>query len=340
MKRVSIGVTAAALALGSFVASAGAWWAEGHGHITEGAVKHLPQPLYAYFHANVSALAADAGQEPPGAHYIDIDYYPEFLAGTFPRDLNALIAEYGSSVVESNGTAPWTVGDYVTSLSDAMAAARTGRDWSLLLPVAGALAHYVEDLHNPLHLTENYNGQLTGNTGIHSRYEGTLISRNLSNLIITPSAAGRVYLLSPVGTVFDGIDVHYPFVQQIMDADSQSRGSPPRYNDTYYARMWTATGGFTQALFQEGSELTASVWYTAWVNAGRPQPIFAADFDADGDVDLTDFGRFQACFNGPNRQPRPDCLDADLDGDSDIDLADFNAFQACFNGPNRPPACQ
>ena len=62
------------------------------------------------------------------------------------------------------------------------------------------------------------------------------------------------------------------------------------------------------------------------------------DFDADGDVDLTDFARFQACFNGPNRPPKKlGCESADFEPDGDVDLSDFATFQACFNGPNRPP---
>ncbi|MGB9626553.1 MAG: immunoglobulin domain-containing protein, partial [Phycisphaerae bacterium] len=65
-----------------------------------------------------------------------------------------------------------------------------------------------------------------------------------------------------------------------------------------------------------------------------------ADFDGDGDVDLSDFAVFQACFNGPNQSPRePGCLPADFDGDADVDLADFAVFQSCFGGPNRPPRC-
>ena len=65
-----------------------------------------------------------------------------------------------------------------------------------------------------------------------------------------------------------------------------------------------------------------------------------ADFDRDGDVDLADFGRFQGCFNGPNRPvpPEPLCsAAADLDGDNDADLTDFGLFQLYFNGPNHPP---
>lgn len=64
------------------------------------------------------------------------------------------------------------------------------------------------------------------------------------------------------------------------------------------------------------------------------------DLDADGDVDLADFGAFRSCFNGPNVAPaQANCTDADLDADTDADLADFGTFRSCFNGPNRPPAC-
>lgn len=63
------------------------------------------------------------------------------------------------------------------------------------------------------------------------------------------------------------------------------------------------------------------------------------DTDLDGDVDLTDFGVLQSCFNGPNRPPlHAGCEIVDFDQDTDVDLTDFSVFQQCFNGPNRPPA--
>lgn len=65
-----------------------------------------------------------------------------------------------------------------------------------------------------------------------------------------------------------------------------------------------------------------------------------ADLNADGDVDMDDFERFRACFNGPNRMPKlTGCEDADIDSDADVDLVDFSRFRACFNGSNRGPAC-
>jgi hypothetical protein len=69
-----------------------------------------------------------------------------------------------------------------------------------------------------------------------------------------------------------------------------------------------------------------------------PRP---GDFDADGDVDLSDFLHFQACFNDLDEPPvTSGCEDADFDRDGDVDLGDFETFHSCFNGPNRPPACQ
>jgi hypothetical protein len=65
------------------------------------------------------------------------------------------------------------------------------------------------------------------------------------------------------------------------------------------------------------------------------------DENGDGEVDLSDFGHVQACFNDPNRLAAwTGCGHTDLDADADVDLVDFGIFQACFNGPNRSPACR
>ena len=83
------------------------------------------------------------------------------------------------------------------------------------------------------------------------------------------------------------------------------------------------------------------------VNPKSLCPPTAQDADNDQDVDLVDFGQFQACFNGPNRpykiltpeEARQKCVCIDQDSDDDVDLVDFGAFQRCFNGPNRAPKC-
>jgi len=79
------------------------------------------------------------------------------------------------------------------------------------------------------------------------------------------------------------------------------------------------------------------------------------DFDGDGDVDQTDFDRFEGCATGPAMPYDPmmlsfSCeielnefgqLPADFDGDMDVDQNDFNEFQRCYSGENNPadPLC-
>ncbi len=225
--------------------------------------------------------------EPPGSHYIDIDNYPSFFTGDFPRAYEDAIALYGESFVRAQGTGPWTFVDHVESLTYLMAAAADADDWEELLNTAAVQAHYIEDLHNPFHLTRNYNGQFTGNLGIHARYEGEMIVRHFDEVTFSPSSAE--YLPSLLDFVFDGIDDHYPYIEDVLAADDRYAGLP---TNEYYAGMWADTGEFTRELLQEASEAVADSWYTAWIDAGSPTtflPVAEGDFNGDGYIDGQDF---------------------------------------------------
>ena len=299
------------------------WGGTGHSHITEGAVLHLPQPLRHFFQDNSVYIAAQAAIEPPSTHYIDIDYYPEFFAGTLPHSYSALVAIYGVTVVEDNGVGPWNAGTYTTTLSSQMAAATTATAWSNLRATAGALAHYVEDLHNPLHLTMDYNGQRSGHTGIHSRYESSMITRHLtSDLPIMPAPDQCIYRPSIVDAIFDSIDVNYWYVDDIMAADGLAKAADPGYHTTYYNVLWANTGTFTRVLFQDASEMVASAWYTAWINAGAPLPL-----PAPSTIEMCAF-----CLSGPGVTRAPGCGTTDTDGDTDADLRDVAQLQVAQTG--------
>ncbi len=80
---------------------------------------------------------------------------------------------------------------------------------------------------------------------------------------------------------------------------------------------------------------------TATLTVSGPPPL-PGDLDDDGDVDLSDYGLFQACVSGAG-QPitDPQCVAANLDGDQDVDAADVYFFRQCVSGTNIPgnPLC-
>ena len=74
---------------------------------------------------------------------------------------------------------------------------------------------------------------------------------------------------------------------------------------------------------------------------GEPQPPdeYYFDTDGDGDIDLTDYADFHACFGGPGKDMGADCDLHDWHLDFDVDFADHAAFQFCFSGDGgTPPA--
>ena len=69
--------------------------------------------------------------------------------------------------------------------------------------------------------------------------------------------------------------------------------------------------------------LTGGFWFG--------QPLF--DCNADGGVNLLDFGDLLACVSGPNGGlVTPSCSCFDLDADGDVDLKDAGDFQRLFGG--------
>ena len=81
---------------------------------------------------------------------------------------------------------------------------------------------------------------------------------------------------------------------------------------------------------------------TNGVDMGYHYPItgvafVAGDSDADGDVDLADFARFQTCFTDPGPATLGcNCCFFDFEwpyGDGDVDLDDYVEFHSAFTGP-------
>ncbi len=200
-------------------------------------------------------------------HYIDIDIYPNFQR--LPHHLDSVVALYGWEDVKSNGTLPWAIVMVMDSLT-----AQLARHDPAARQTASDLGHYVGDAHQPLHCTANYNPN-----GMHSRYETTMIDMYQAQLAVHQDSIQ--YVSSPLDFVFDCIYHSNSLVNTLAMADRNSEvssgwdgtGSAPT---AYYADLWARVGPLTLDQIQRATVALASIWYTAWVNAGLSMSV--ADF--------------------------------------------------------------
>jgi hypothetical protein len=267
---LSIAIGAITLVLPSL---AWTWGSQTHRYIALNYSQHLPAQIdglrahdaFVEQHVNDPDIRRSSTPGESYRHYIDIDRYPEFFQNTLPHDRAALEAIYGASFVLETGIVPWAVGEVVTTLTQQFAA----EQWTAAATTIADLCHYVGDATQPLHCTVNYDGQLTGNSGIHSRYESTMMNGHIGDLHTAPAVT--TYYSSVVDAMFDLVGVSWNGVGPILEADDAARvASGGSFNSTYYASLWTDTEVLTRGRIDFATLATASFVYTAWRDAGQP----------------------------------------------------------------------
>ena len=250
------------------------WGRTGHNIINKNSVLCFPSEMNSFkdWQAYLADHASDAdnrkSQDPNESpkHFIDIDSYPEFVSnGVITQNFDSLVFQHGYSTVIDNGILPWAIIASVDSLTQQF----ERKDWNKAKQTASDLGHYVADSHMPLHIAKNYNGQYTNQYGVHSRYESDMVSRFESQIIYSPDTA--VYISNIPDFVFSTIYYNYKYVDSVLYADkTASSEANSTSSDVYYNELWKLSGNFTIKLFKSASVKTASLIYTAWINAGKP----------------------------------------------------------------------
>ncbi|RMD98403.1 MAG: hypothetical protein D6814_07650, partial [Calditrichaeota bacterium] len=158
---------AAMAALFLYPQLARSWGFWGHKAITRRAISSLPAECRAYFTQNAKLLVKHSidpdlwrkfDKAESNRHYIDIDMFGNFPFNDLPHAYPDAVKKFGAKKIKKAGIVPWRIVEFTDSLAWAM----KHKDRKLILRYASALAHYVEDVHMPLHTVKNYNGQLSG----------------------------------------------------------------------------------------------------------------------------------------------------------------------------------
>ena len=200
-------------------------------------------------------------------HFIDIDNYDDFNSKhRIEENFEKLCLKCGKAKVMKEGTLPWVTDSTYKALVQNF---KSG-NWSQAVLTAADLGHYVGDGFMPLHIAANYNGQLSGQEGIHRRYEEIMIDRHIENIQFKTSTCSKVENVQSY--VFNYLYSNHSYVSSLLLADSQAYELAGRqYNENYYESLWAKSNLFTIKLLEESSKTLAGLIYSAWVEAGKPK---------------------------------------------------------------------
>lgn len=272
----------AVLTLVALPGSAGAWGFEVHKYIMTRAIPLLPaeiRPFFEKFQGTIVEHTIDpdlwrtAGwlEEPP-RHFMDMDAYGPYPFKELPRDYDEAVRRYGKDFVDKNGTVGWRTEEIYRKLTEAFTQkVPYARDNIKFF--SSVVCHYVSDVHVPFHAALNYDGQLTGQWGIHSRFETELFERFRDKLAIrigdrptakvTGSRDARDF-------VFNTLLASFPLVQQILDADKAAVAGREFYDDEYFTIFFGKVRPILEARLSDSIAATAVIIEAAWIEAGRP----------------------------------------------------------------------
>jgi hypothetical protein len=231
------------------------------------AIDTLPKPLKAFYKAHRMempslALEPEFPVRGPERRFM-VDRLLPFPFRDLPRSEAEVKAKFGDKA-EGIGRLPWLVQESYARLVDAMKAA----DKDKILAESDVLGGLVIDLNSALNLTENFDGQKTGQHGLWVRLVEKLPQALGGDLKVSPDAAN--YLDNPKEYVFSIMLGTYVWLDNTLYLEELARRGKAGFGDPYFEDLARRVGPILKERLSRAAEDVGSFWYTAWSVAGRP----------------------------------------------------------------------
>ena len=284
MKRAnSIWLLIITLAPISFI---GAWGYDGHRRINYIASRQLNGPFGQFLKQNSEplkwyAVAPDYNKkidkEEFHKHFIDSDFYDDYPFDNIPKNYSTLVSKYGEDNIKKYGIAPWTIKETSDRIIDLL----KRNQFEEAVYNMGVLGHYISDLHMPLHTVINYDGQFSGNEGIHKRWELHLVNKYIKNI----KPVGEIETVEDPWTfsmkiVKESFKAHH----LILEADTKARKLLTKeqaeklksyetlsFEKPYLDVLFAETGDLLRDRLGRAVIRLASIWKYCWEEAGKPE---------------------------------------------------------------------
>jgi len=289
MKKIAVAFTILILSFGLV-----SWGVFGHEHINNAAVFTLLKPLQTFFYNHINFITnestvpdvrkyalSDRAENP--RHYIDLENFGS--VDSLPKTLEELNKKYDKKFISENGILPWYIQEMMTKLTKAFKEKRKAE----ILFIAADLAHYIGDAAMPLHTSANHDGQMTNQKGIHSLWESRLpelfgenynlytgeanyitdVEKETWNIIFDTHKLVDELLLADKTTKED-FDK-----DKIYEKDAEGNVVKNKFKQSVVSKEYCNAfnknlKGMVEQQMRKAIVNTGNFWYTAWVNAGKP----------------------------------------------------------------------
>jgi hypothetical protein len=268
------------------------WGFYGHKRINRIAVFTLPSEMFGFYKEHLEYLtehAVDpdkrryAVEGEAQCHYIDLDHYYKIGEDPFqivPKRWTDAVAKFSEDTLQAYGIVPWHINMMKMKLQKAFET----KNVDLILKYSADIGHYIGDAHVPLHTTENYNGQLSGQKGIHGLWESRLVEINAESYDYFVGKSK--YLKSTLELAWDAVKGSHHALDSVLRIEKELTAEFPsdkkysfeqrgnttipvysyEFSQEYHKRM----NGMVERRMRAAIIAVGSIWYTAWVDAGQP----------------------------------------------------------------------
>jgi hypothetical protein len=263
------------------------WGFFAHQRINRLAVFTLPPKMLGFYKKNI-AYVTEAAVNPDKRryaiegeaqrHYIDLDHYGDSALNRLPRYWESAVDRFTEDTLQAYGILPWHIYRTYYQLKDAFLL----RDPEKILRISADIGHYIADAHVPLHTTQNYDGQLSGQTGIHAFWESRLPELFAGGYNFFVGKAS--YLDNPQLAAWKAVASAHHALDSVLgnekalslrakgkySFETKGRQTQRVYSREYAEAYHDLLAGMVERQMRRAIRLTGDFWFTAWVDAGQP----------------------------------------------------------------------
>lgn len=266
------------------------WGFYAHQKINYYAVFLLPPEMEALYKPNIAFISAHATDpdkrrfslpEEGPRHYIDIDHYGPYPYSQLPRKWKDAVAKFGVDSLKHYGILPWHIQIMLARLTKAF----KDKDFKKIMILSAEIGHYIADAHVPLHTNSNHDGQFTQQKGIHAFWESR-IPELLAEKSFDFFIGKAQYIQNPPDYIWKTILESAFAADSVLKIEKQLSATFPddkkyafeernsklirQYSSAYTILYNKKLNGMIERRMKQSVFTTASLWLTAWINAGQP----------------------------------------------------------------------